>query len=186
MRWFALAGLVALAGCGEGTSAPSDRGPRTTPPGGVTAGVRGEMTLVFFEDAPGGAAGSRPMFELTTPDARYLGEGHWVFEKAHVTLYNPGGENAEIEAARGEFHEGAGGRAYLTGGVVLRLGSMVFTLEDLEWVEEDGVLTTERPVRLEDGETRLEASGLRYHALTDLRVLTDVRGVARLKRSEKS
>ena len=108
----------------------------------------------------------------------------WAFEDAKAVIFSDEGEETHVEAARGELDQNSD-RAVLSQGVNLRVGDLEVRLEDLEWLNEERVAQSARPVHLVDGETVLDAAAMRLYPDDDMFVLQDVEGVIDMGRAEE-
>jgi hypothetical protein len=75
-------------------------------------------------------------------------------------------------------------RAFLDQGVVGTIGTMTLELEDIEWLNEERLAKTDKPVRMVDGEMHLDAATLRLYPDERKYVMTDAEGVLLLERKE--
>lgn len=94
-------------------------------------------------------------------EAGQLAEGQkvWSLQKTKAVIYREDGDDFHIEALEGQFHQERQ-EAVLRGAVRLTTGSLMISLEDVVWNNEENTATSDRPVHLRDGGTRLDAQSL--------------------------
>ena len=89
-----------------------------------------------------------------------VGDQVWSLQNTHAVIYRADDEDVIVEAVEGEFDQEKE-IAFLTGSVRLTVGSLVVELERLAWDNKLGTATSDDPVRVTEGDTRLIASRLR-------------------------
>lgn len=108
----------------------------------------------------------------------------WALQSTRAVIYRDGDEDLVMEAREGWFDQERQ-VATLQGEVKLTAGSLVAELEELFWDNARGTATSDRPVRVTEGETRLSAEGLRITPDADSLVLRNGSGYVQLKKDRQ-
>ncbi len=106
------------------------------------------------------------------------------FEWAHGEIHgrDAAAETIAFEAARGQFQEQKS--ALLEGGVIARSGTMTIHLEDIQWLHEERMGTTDHPVLMEQNKTHIEVDTLRLFPDENRFTATRARGVIDFERED--
>ncbi len=117
-------------------------------------------------------------------DSGQLAEGEkvWSLQGTRVVIYRDDDEDLVVEALEGKVDLDRQ-VAELRGAVRLTTGSLIVDLEDLLWENEKGSATSERPIHLVDGDTRLDAESLLIKRDEGLLILGEGSGYLRLTES---
>lgn len=138
--------------------------------------MTGEMVLNLFDDASGDDT-AHPTFTVKSPNCQRKEDGAWTFESADATILGADKRSTiSLQATRGELDHQTG-HALLSDGVTAHMNSLTLELDNIEWRNDERVAVTTNPVRVLDGETRLQASGLRLSPDDRRLTLTDVSGM---------
>lgn len=135
----------------------------------------GVMTLRFFDDIPSEEMGDLPRFELASSRCRYEEGDIWTFENADAVIRGDGQQEMRIEAGFGRVDHRTK-HAFMEGGVRLTTGDLIIEMEELTWSNADRVATTERPLRIMQGDTDLSASAMQMFPDDNIVVLEEARG----------
>ena len=190
--WFAVLTAVLAAGCGPAERTEREERPETPETTREAAGLddngeermAGDMVLRLFDESPGADGARRPVFTVSSPQFSHEGGGRWLFRDASAVILDPGGEEILLRAASGRMNQETR-EAWLEGDVTLQAEDMAMELQDVEWVNEDRVARSGKPLRVAVGETRFEASAMELWPDENRLRLTDVRGSIHLKGFEE-
>jgi len=179
--------LVPLAACGAEPTRPPAAEPTAKP--AAPAAADGQVTmsgvdLYLHDTRPTLGTPRRPAFWVRAEELVLVGEGRWAFEKAHAVIAgrDEAAEDILLDAAQGRFREEEG--AVLEGGGVAHVGTMTMEFESIEWDNANRQAWSDKPVKIVDGKTHLDASSLRLYPDERRFELTDVRGVIYFERNE--
>lgn len=182
--WIPMLALAAAA-CGDRTPAPPPSPePAAEAPAENDAVMRGRTSLYLYDAADAGGSTGKPRFEVKDVLVELDAEGAWSFQDAQAVIYGRDGSEAHLKAGSGSLQEAgadASGeqtleRAHLTGGVTMEAGGKTIELEDIEWLNAEGVARSAKPVVLRDANSEVAASSLEYYPDTNVLLLTDARG----------
>lgn len=178
-----LLGLFVLTGCREGLA--PEKPPLSAPLDAKTAMEGRGLDLRMFDNNPTPGGPRKPTFWAHVNTFSQTNEDGWAFEEARAVIYgsSEGAEAIVLEAGSGRFQ--ATQMAYLTDGVVARVGEMQLELTDIEWRNEERLAQTDSPVAISGGDCALKASSLRMYPDQKQLILTDVSGTLRLRRNEQ-
>ena len=186
MRRCALAaGVLLLVGCGD-LYAPKP--PQTPGSAREALGVdrdrlsmeaRG-VDLRLFDAHPTDGETRKPTLWLHADEFTLEEQNISSFQKARAVIYGKEADDAEItlDAGSGRFQESK--MAYLKDGVSVRIGGMSLQLEDFEWINEERVGRTDRPVTVTSEDLHLTASSMRLYPDKRQIQLTSVSGTMRI------
>ncbi len=133
-----------------------------------------ELRMYDFERTDGEL--QKPTF-FVHADAAQLAEGEkvWSLQKAVARIFREDGEDFHIEALEGQFDD-ARKEAVLKGAVRLTAGSLTIDLEDITWKNEENTASSDNPVHLTNGDTRLDAQNIRIDVETGTLTLGEASG----------
>jgi len=119
------------------------------------------MTLYFY---PGGpvAGEQRPSFEVSADDIEATAEREWTLKSAKAIIHRDEGPDVFIDAGS-IWVDTEAERAVMEDSVVLEHGPLKVRLDELEYVEQERLITSEHPVVLERGDTRIAAQAMKYY-----------------------
>jgi len=171
-------------GCGGTLAPPSEASPDQVPravadPLALEAHV---VNLRMWDTRPTDGAPRKPTFWVHADVFSRSEEEVWSLEGARAVIYGRSEEDEliTITAGRGRFQEMK--RAYLEGDIVARIQDMKLDMADIEWINEERVARTDRPLTLTMEDTHLKASSLRLYPDAKELVMTDVTGFLRLRK----
>lgn len=178
--------VAAVAGCGGPSPSPAENEPaetrkETPAPAPVEAAndaqvsMTGSMTLRLFEPDMEGGESRKPSFEISSPQCSLLEDGRWALTDATAIIYGEEGDQTTFHAGRAEFDEEAE-TASLGGGVTVDFGQQHVEMQNMTWSNGERIARSESPLSVTDGETRLSAEGMEYHADTKSLKLRNVTG----------
>lgn len=156
-----------IAGCGSEPAKPSggpdatDDGPTESIASPEPSLSSGDITMSFYEYGPTAGGEQLPSFTIRAADFTQGAESTLSFVDADAEIFTEDGVNLRIEAGSATMDE-TNQRAMMGGGAVIRRGTMVITLENLDWNNEKRLLVSDQPVRIRDGETVIDAAGMEY------------------------
>ncbi len=134
-----------------------------------------DLEFVLFDAKPTVDNVATPSFRVSAGKCT-LGEANtWLLENAHAVIYNAKYGETELTAGRGRFDQTAKS-AYLESGVTLHDQTMTVELEDVTWLNDEGIARSEKPLVVTDGETRLTADGMEFYAKERRLILKNVSG----------
>ncbi len=184
--------LALTAGCNKPASetpkddAPSETAAQTTgdstaaAPESAQVNMTGSMTLRLFEPDLEGGESREASFEISSPQCSLLEDGLWALTPATAIIYGDDGEQTTFQAGSAEFNENAD-TASLRDGVTVDFGQQHVELQDMTWSNAESLATSESPLTLTDGETRLSAQGMEFHADSKKLQLNGVTGTVSLQ-----
>ncbi|MFP4171768.1 MAG: LPS export ABC transporter periplasmic protein LptC [Candidatus Hydrogenedentota bacterium] len=184
----AAAAFVALAFLAVGCSSPESpevsepeeavEGQDALPPDEEGA-MAGDMTLRLF-DEQGGPEGSRhPLFTITSPGFFGNGAGQWGFNEATALIREPNGDTIEMRAGAGELNQQTR-RAVLRDSVTVTARDLRLELEELEWLNDEGIARSDKPLEVVAEYGNVQAEGMELHPADNRLYLNKVRGSLRL------
>jgi Lipopolysaccharide-assembly, LptC-related len=187
MRWAALMLFLAAAalGCGDPapTTPPISEDPTGAPTGETAAPkAQEEATFYFFEDNADSEGEQKPSFEMRG-DISMNAERVVSCKNTRSIIRPRTGEEVHVSAASGRYDPNAQ-TAIMEDGVVMEVDTMRIELVDLLWVNEERTAKSNKPVKIIDGDTVLEASSMEYSRDTGLLLLRDAAGTIKLEGGE--
>lgn len=158
----------------QGTPAPAQKLPQNV------LAMRG-VDLYMHDYAPTNGELRDPTFWIHA-DAGQLAEGEkvWSLQKTKAIIYREDDEDLHLEAIEGLFDQERQ-EVILKGAVRLSIGSLVVDLEDVVWINEENVATSNRPVHLENENITLDAKSLLIKPGENVLKLGEGSGSIRLK-----
>ena len=135
------------------------------------------VDLRLFDDRPTGGAPRKPTFWVHAEVFALEEDDIWSFEKARAVIYGRDAKDELItlEAGQGRFQETK--MAYLEGDIIARVHNMTLKMQDIEWINEEGVARTDSPLSVRTETSHLKASSLRLYPDEKRLVMTDVSGL---------
>ena len=125
---------------------------------------------------PSAGALRTPRFAIEAESGTQVGEGNeWSLENTQATVFNGEDERLSLRAGHAEYSE-TNHTAVLTEGVDVRAGDVSLTLDSIRWDNQTGIAESDGPVRLEQGETWLEAASIRIDPDSELIYCRDFSG----------
>ncbi|MDZ4857715.1 MAG: LPS export ABC transporter periplasmic protein LptC [Candidatus Hydrogenedentes bacterium] len=143
----------------------------------------GNTTLRFFDDVLESDQPKTPTFELRAPKLSMTEDNVWVVEQATAVAFAEDGSETTFVAGAGRFDDNTK-TAILSGGVNVTFGTQQVALQDMTWSNETHTASSSNPVTVTDGETRLEAASMEYHAHTKTLLLHGLSGTVSMKRAQ--
>lgn len=189
--------MVLVAGCNKPAldtqkgEAPAEQDSQATgattaaTPENAQVNMTGSMTLRLFEPDLEGGESREASFEISSPQCSLLEDGVWALTPATAIIYGKDGEQTTFEAGSAEFNENAD-TASLRDGVTVDFGQQHVELADMMWSNADSLATSEDPLTLTDGETKLTAQGMEFHADSKILRMKGVTGTVNLQQGEKT
>lgn len=168
----------------ESTEASAPAAP-TKPAKDAQVSMSGSMTLRAFRPDMAGGESRGASFEISSPKCSLMEDGRWALTPATAIIYDAKGEPTKFEAGSAEFNEKAD-TASLRDGVTVDLGPQHVELQDMEWTNKDGTARSKSPLTVTDGETKLSAQGMEYHADSKRLLLNGVTGTVSLEQGKAS
>ncbi len=190
----ACAFLLATSACNKSSTAPVEtpESSSASTPAGTTrpkedaqVSMSGSMTLRAFRPDMAGGESRGASFEISSPQCSLMEDGRWALTPATAIIYDLDGQPTKFEAGSAEFDEKAD-TASLRDGVTVDLGPQHVELQDMEWTNKDGTARSGSPLTVTDGETKLSAQGMEYHADSKTLLLDGVTGTVSLEQRETS
>ncbi|MDQ1257938.1 MAG: hypothetical protein QG656_2546 [Candidatus Hydrogenedentes bacterium] len=186
--------LLFAAACGSKPVPPAEAPSVSAPepaaasePAAEPAGPEMTMTginIYMHDKRPTLGTPRKPTFWVKAETFTSTEDGLRSFKNARAVVYSrkEGEPDIVFEAKNGWMKEEE--RAFLDQGVVGTIGTMTLELEDIEWLNEERLAKTDKPVRMVDGEMHLDAATLRLYPDERKYVMTDAEGVLLLERKE--
>lgn len=184
----AAAASVALALLAAGCSSPESpevsqpeetvEGQDALPPDEEGA-MTGDMTLRLFDEQAGPEGSRHPVFTITSPAFSGRGAGQWGFNEATAIIREPDGDTIEMQAGAGELNQQTG-RAVLRDSVAVTARGLRLELEELEWLNEEGIARSNKPLEVVVEYGKVQAESMELHPADNRLYLNKVRGSLRL------
>ncbi|HEO71069.1 MAG TPA: hypothetical protein ENN80_07385 [Candidatus Hydrogenedentes bacterium] len=171
--WTALA-LFLFAACGPKSTSPKGSAEPSPTNDDITMD---RIHLYLHDTRPTQGAPRKPAFAVQAESVALADQGVQSFQNARAVIHSADRQTEDIliDAGCGRIEEAKS--AYLEGGVVARIGSMRLDLEDLEWLNQQRLARTDRPVRIVDGSSRFRAAGMRLDMDAGELILTNGTGL---------
>lgn len=117
--------------------------------------------LRYFRNVLDSDQPQKPSFEIEMERFSMTEDNVYVVEKAHAVAYGKDGSETIFEADGGQFDDNTK-MTRLNGHVVCTMGTQRAEMQDATWTNETMTATTDNPVVVSDGETRLQAASMAY------------------------
>ena len=180
------AGVLLLLGCGQ-VLAPEP--PQRPASAREVLGVDQDrlsmeaksVDLRLFDSRPTDGEARKPTLWIHADTFRIEEQNISSFQKARAVIYGKDRDDAEItlDAGSGRFQESK--MAYLKDGVNVKIGNMYLQLEDFEWINDDRLGRTDRPVTVTSEDLHLTASSMRLYPDERRIQMTGVAGTMRIE-----
>ena len=141
--------------------------------------MAGDMTLRLFDEQAGPEGARHPLFTITSPSFFGHGEGQWGFNDAQATIREPNGDIIEMRAGTGEVNQQTR-QAVLRDSVTVTARGLRLELEELEWLNDERIARSEKPLEVVVESGRVQAESMELHPAEDRLYLNKVRGSLRL------
>ena len=137
----------------------------------------------LFDGDPTTGPARRPRLWLHVDSFSLAEENIWSFKNARAVIYGRDEqmEDMFLEAGGGSYQEGKS--AYLKDGVIAKIGDMELDLQDIEWLNEEGLGKSDYALSIKTPDSDLKASSVRLYHRENKIVLTDVTGTLLLERA---
>lgn len=145
-----------------------------------TAQLKG-VDLWLYGTAPTAGADRKPTCWVHADAFTLESDNSWALDTAKAVIYarEPGEPDIRVEARHGRFEESK--MASLRDGVTANVGDIRIEMIEVQWLDDERVLQTDRPASITTGNMQLDVETLRMYPDKREIVMTRVTGTVGLE-----